>query len=49
MITRIVQPVFAQPLMSCRLNRSPKTMKRSQKNMIQAKKTSIDHMRSPNV
>src|ERR1700751_3828497 len=46
--TRTTQPVFAQPLMSCRLNRSPKTVKRSQKKMIQAKNTNIVHITSPN-
>ena len=48
-MTKIVQPAFAQPLVSCRLNRSPKTMNSIQKNRIQAKKTNIDHMTSPNV
>ena len=49
MITKSVQPAFAQPLTSCRLKRSPKTTKSIQKNRIQAKNTNIDHMTSPNV
>ena len=49
MITKTLQPAFAQPLRSCRLNRSPKTPKSNQKNRIQAKNTNIVHMTSPNV
>ena len=46
-MTKTVHPAFPHPLTSCRRKRSPKTMKRSQKKMIQAKKTNIDHSRSP--
>ena len=48
-ITKIVQPAFPQPLMSWRRNKSPKTVKRSQKNRIQAKNTNIVHMTWPKV
>jgi hypothetical protein len=48
-ITNTDQPAFPQPPMSWRPKRSPKTMKSSQKNMIQAKNTSIVHITWPNV
>src|SRR6267154_1352386 len=48
-ITKKVQPAFAQPLMSWRRNRSPKTVNRSQKNRTHMKKTNIVHITWPNV
>ena len=44
MITKNVQPAFAQPLMSWRRNRSPKIVNRSQNQRTHMKKTNIVHM-----
>src|SRR6266566_2620742 len=47
-ITKITQPALAQPPMSCRVNRSPKTVNRSQNHRIQTKNTSIENITSAN-
>jgi hypothetical protein len=39
----MIQPVFPQPPMSCRLNRSPNTTMSSQNQMTNAKMTSTSH------
>ena len=47
-ITKMIHSVFMPPPMSCRRNRSPNTVIRSQNQMIQAKKISIVHKMSRN-